>query len=776
MVTQQIDNGSLSTEIISQLEELERFSEFILQNPSLVGLPQMELENIFLEQRTTNLSGGTLPAIVVGGVGEENAIERNRLLHDRLQMLKAVRARDGRTVGDVLASRTEFGGGFLFPAITDAFEADPSSNAALFAFAKQLFTSPVGIPEDPRARSIGLGLNDLPAPVRVLTSAAQTTASPGSVILGVAGPGLLATRITPQSSGLAKLLADTPGRAVLADFIGNVGADVAAELNAPPVLQFAAGLVSGFGTGQLADFNAAVRADGLRAATDAFVGPGALDHLGGAAREAALSALITSVPPAVTFELLSSLAQGDIGEPATVSEALTPIVPLPDFNQVGPLTPEQQELIDAFFERNPGVENLAPLEQESLFLVQEFERRGIQPIGNPIFGTQEFIDSRRRQLEAADLAEQRQRDQMVEAQLADERQAQRNAEITAPIVARLDEAMRALQFDAAGRTAAERTTEFSFESGIADVPVTQGSGPVFNTDAPDRLQAARDAAARAHQNAITANLDSAIRMDQEETATAARAQLARLNEARLTGSQQPVLSPIPSETSRISNTTRVGEGFGFGTRGANALAEVRERQQEERARLVGLPPSARGIGATDLAAEVAAETQLAAAKQAEEQASATRQVTEIAAAQAESDAEASRQAVRTAPTAREAVDRMDASREAEVRAERLRESARIAEEEERMLRDMRIRAQRLANDALAERRRREAEALAAAQEAARTEQRRIDALALAAANTTEVSSTSPFAASPQPERVSSFGFGTGAGDRLQAARDAAQAS
>ena len=134
MVTQQFGNSDFSASILGQLDELERFARFVKDNPDKARWPQLELENEFLEERTRELSNGTLPAIIVGGSELENVLERNQLLHGRLQMLKTVRARDGRTVGEALAGRTEFGGGFLFPAVTDAFENDPSSNAALFAF------------------------------------------------------------------------------------------------------------------------------------------------------------------------------------------------------------------------------------------------------------------------------------------------------------------------------------------------------------------------------------------------------------------------------------------------------------------------------------------------------------------------------------------------------------------------------------------------------------------------------------------------------------------
>lgn len=85
-------------------------------------------------------SGGSgLPRSSASALSDSGNMTRtawNRLLHERLQILKTVRAREENTVGEALASRTEFGGGFLFLAITDAFENDPSSGAALFASAR----------------------------------------------------------------------------------------------------------------------------------------------------------------------------------------------------------------------------------------------------------------------------------------------------------------------------------------------------------------------------------------------------------------------------------------------------------------------------------------------------------------------------------------------------------------------------------------------------------------------------------------------------------------
>ncbi len=779
--------------LADRIEELAAFIDFRRDNPQLLDRDPLELENAFLQARTDELSGETLPPVIVGGVDEENILERNRLLHERLRRLKLVPVIGGPTVGERLAGRTEFGGGFLFPAITEAFEQDPSSNAALFSFVKQLFTSPIGIPEEPRARSLGISISDLPAPLQPFVRTIQETLSPGGIATSLLAPGI-ATKFIHERGPiglLARRIADVPQRRLVTTVGRNFGENVAEQLDLPPELQAIAGFISGLGGRQGFRAVQSLRRHAIAAGNmpliDAVQNPAirkkVIDELGeDFFKDTGTAAMVPG------FRLLFDLAQGE--EQLAMQGPPRVLAPVVFMGDPGPRSSEQDAALADLLARHPGFAELSPLELENEFLTDQIAALGgdtslVLPFGraNDLEGLirsrnqilrQRFLDAQADAIERLpfEIAEQQRIQQELDVQIVMERQ-RREAEL-----AEVEEELRPFTELLERETERKRIADAMQQSAVVLEEEEEMLLPFRQnalTFANSRRFEAEEETRREQQRQIRENLDSAIRMDQEETATAAREQLARLNETRLTGSQLPVLSPNPTEPSRISNTTRVGEGFGFGTRGANALAEAREMQDQERARLADLPPSARRIGATDLAAEVAAETQLAAAKQAEEQASATRQVSEIAAAQAESDAEASREAVRTAPTAREAVDRMDASREAEVRADRLRESARIAEEEERMLRDMRIRAQRLANDALAERRRREAEALAAAQEAARTEQRRIDALALAAANTTEVSSTSPFAASPPPERVNSFGFGTGAGDRLQAARDAAQA-
>ncbi len=542
MVTQQDSTKEFSGVILDQLEELELFAEFVRENPSLVGLPHLELENTFLRERTNELAGETLPAIVVGGVGEENTAERNRLLHERLQMLKSERARDGRTVGEVLAGRTEFGGGFLFPAITDAFEADPSSNAALFAFAKQLFTSPVGIPSEARKRSIGFELGDLPAPVRVVVDAAQTTFSPGSLLLLAGAPALSVTGTAPGLGRVGVALesvAAAPGAAVRTEFLGNVVANALDEFGAPVPIQILSDLIVGLATGRISKAFGAIgdvtqslskrgRDDLLDLAV--FLGEVGIQDLEAIARrhgprvtEAAIDeAIRTGISPLTADVILATAEAFSSGEVLEIeaqsrfgSEDSPVLILLPTSVRSGDPQSELEIATRAASARQTeNIETMSPLEIENEFLIDQIVALGGQEpvldrdsLGRPVVFPQtlnlwlrvqlkDLQEKAREQL----VSEAEERRQKLIAEAEEQRRIdEENAEITAPVVAQLDEAMRALQFDAAGRTAAERTTEFSFESGIVGAPVTQGSGPVFNTDAPHRLQAARDAAARAHQ-------------------------------------------------------------------------------------------------------------------------------------------------------------------------------------------------------------------------------------------------------------------------------------
>lgn len=45
-------------------------------------LAMLELANVFLEQRTNDLSWKTLPVVIVGSVGEDIIAEKNRLTID----------------------------------------------------------------------------------------------------------------------------------------------------------------------------------------------------------------------------------------------------------------------------------------------------------------------------------------------------------------------------------------------------------------------------------------------------------------------------------------------------------------------------------------------------------------------------------------------------------------------------------------------------------------------------------------------------------------------
>ena len=185
---------------------------------------------------------------------------------------------------------------------------------------------------------------------------------------------------------------------------------------------------------------------------------------------------------------------------------------------------------------------------------------------------------------------------------------------------------------------------------------------------------------------------------------------------------------------------------------------------------------------------VGSRTDTGALAQAQARAAANRRAAANAAMLAERQRDAGRDLIRNAANPREAVDRIDAVREADLRAQRLRQAEQIAAQEEMMLQEARQNAVALANRSASQQspvpaapreldfgpsfgfgtgagaRLQTAREARAAEQTARRQ--------IASGQTTEVSSTTTASAPAAVAPVSTFGFGTGAGNRLQAARDA----
>lgn len=146
------------------------------------------------------------------------------------------------------------------------------------------------------------------------------------------------------------------------------------------------------------------------------------------------------------------------------------------------------------------------------------------------------------------------------------------------------------------------------------------------------------------------------------------------------------------------------------------------------------------------------QARLAELARAQMEAGVRRRAAALAVAAAERELDAGRELLSSAATAREAVDRMDALRETQGRLQQLRESLETAAREEASLRQERQDLQQVME-----------RASAGPRTAGPSSARPV---------TAEVSSASPFAPAGPTPRVDDFGFGTGAGERLQAAREA----
>ncbi len=185
---------------------------------------------------------------------------------------------------------------------------------------------------------------------------------------------------------------------------------------------------------------------------------------------------------------------------------------------------------------------------------------------------------------------------------------------------------------------------------------------------------------------------------------------------------------------------------------------------------------------------IGSSTDTGALAQAQARAATNRRAAANAAMLAERQRDAGRDLIRRAANPREAVDRIDAVREADLRAQRLRQAEQIAAQEEMMLQEARQNAVALANRSASQQspvpavppeldfgpdfgfgtgagaRLQAAREARAAEQTARRQ--------IASGQTTEVSSTTTASAPAAVAPVSTFGFGIGGGDRLQAAREA----
>ncbi len=93
---------------------------------------------------------------------------------------------------------------------------------------------------------------------------AQAVLSPGGLALGVAGPSALAgvASGTGRTAAIARLIADTPARALAAELGGEIAAEAATEAGAPLPVALGAGLLGGVAGAGVAAGAGAVRRSG----------------------------------------------------------------------------------------------------------------------------------------------------------------------------------------------------------------------------------------------------------------------------------------------------------------------------------------------------------------------------------------------------------------------------------------------------------------------------------------------------------------------------------
>lgn len=701
MVTQQRVDDSYSRFLLDDRDELALFVQFLELNPDIQDRTPAEQEIEFFAARFHHLTGNRNVLPDLGGVdqGIDGVEQQLALLQDAVESAKEEIPRLGITEGERDANRNPFPlEPFLFPSLGPEFEQDPTSDEAFQQGIDQFFNSAIGFQEQDVAIGSAPTLQDLgvfESPVRAL----QRLLSPAS-FLGFARGGFTRT-------------------AVIDSLLGDILADIAADAGAPPEVQAAVRVSPGLSrSGLLKDPKRLFRVV-ENIATGRELSQLDKDDI------SSLVDAFKDVGFEITEEAATNLLRNQASELVETTSLVPPLLgPISEADGSGELSIEEIEARENFIERNPGIESFPPIEQDNLFLAEQIVALGGDPssiMSRGIGATREEIQAsinENLRLERERVLVQRQKQLEREAEEEARRQIEIQERLNSPeFIARLEEQERRERekedrlndlrelVDKLDGTVKEELVD----SGIAEDIDTTVSDFGFGTGAGDLLQAARDEAeARAHQDAITANLDEAIELDVEETKDAHRAALELFNRPRQEQQEaEPVLSPRPTEPPReprIDNTVMVDEDFGFGTGAGNLLAEARleqQRRKQEQQAATPVPVAPPFTGETDLAAEVpqiGTDPEVDALIRAEQDMEASEKMVAEAAEIVERELDVERDLIRDAANSREAVDRMDAAREAELEAQRLRESEQIAREERERLRAQRLEAQRLANE------------------------------------------------------------------------------
>ena len=253
-------------------DELPQFRQFVAEN-NLSSIPELEQQNIYLEQRTNELSGNTMPKVTGTGSGEDIIKSQNESLLRRLSTLKGTIREGGPTVGAQLAERGPLPGTRALPFV-DAAErarkagADPADQIKA-AFIASLTRSPISVPE-------GV-VESAPAPTRPIIRGVEGAFSPAGIGLGF-GIGGVAGRIAAgggRAAPIARFLADSPKNIVAGEIGGGIASEAAAQAGLPLPLQIAAGFAGGVGGVAAPRLTGTVLREGQQAATSAVRAAGA---------------------------------------------------------------------------------------------------------------------------------------------------------------------------------------------------------------------------------------------------------------------------------------------------------------------------------------------------------------------------------------------------------------------------------------------------------------------------------------------------------------------